>query len=442
MGQSIGDLFVKLGFDVDDTKLKEFDSSIRSTFNSLLQIAGVSLTIAGLVKIGKDASDTAVQLRNLATDFGTSTRAAQGFASALHQFNPEVSREQGIGSYKRLEQYIQNIRTTGGSATAYNMLGGFLDENTTPEVMIATIMKNLPAIINKYGRTFASKWVNDLFGDVGALNALTRSPSDYQAAAEKGIVTPEQLERTVQMRENISELINQWDVFWGNIMGDIAPYITKPLKEINEKGFGGAIRSWTDTENARGRAAHILGWGSSKEQLDSYLAAHPELYGPAPTTAPTGNIISQIMGMGWSRAQAEGIARRLMRESSLNPSAVGDNGKAYGLAQWHPDRQGAFAAWAGHPIQGSSLAEQLGFMNFELTRGMEQKAGRHLRAAQTADNAYSTFTKDYERPSVNQTNTIVVHSNADAAEVAREVDRHIQDRFSYAYAQQNLGSDY
>ncbi|MFA9439400.1 phage tail tip lysozyme [Uliginosibacterium sp. sgz301328] len=102
--------------------------------------------------------------------------------------------------------------------------------------------------------------------------------------------------------------------------------------------------------------------------------------------------------MGWSHEQAAGLVANLTHESQLNPGAVGDNGRAYGIAQWHPDRQSAFAKWAGKNIQGSTLDEQLRFMQFELTQGAEKRAGDLLRASTNARAAAEVVSKYYERP--------------------------------------------
>jgi hypothetical protein len=49
-------------------------------------------------------------------------------------------------------------------------------------------------------------------------------------------------------------------------------------------------------------------------------------------------------------------------------------------------------------IQGSSLNEQMSFVNYELTGGTEQAAGKSLAAATTANAAGSIVSSQYERP--------------------------------------------
>lgn len=101
---------------------------------------------------------------------------------------------------------------------------------------------------------------------------------------------------------------------------------------------------------------------------------------------------------GWTKEQAAGLAANLQRESMFAPGAVGDKGAAYGIAQWHPARQAEFARVFGKPIQGSTLQEQLAFVQYELTQGSESAAGDRLKTARTASEAAGIVSSRYERP--------------------------------------------
>jgi len=104
-----------------------------------------------------------------------------------------------------------------------------------------------------------------------------------------------------------------------------------------------------------------------------------------------------FVSMGWTPAQAAGIVANLVAESNLNPAAVGDGGQAYGIAQWHPDRQAGFQALIGHPMGGSSLENQLAWVHAEL-QGTEKAAGDILRTCTTAAQAGACVSTRYERP--------------------------------------------
>lgn len=108
-------------------------------------------------------------------------------------------------------------------------------------------------------------------------------------------------------------------------------------------------------------------------------------------------IADKLVKMGWSPAQAAGIAGSFMQESGGNAGAVNPTSGAYGLGQWLGSRRKDFEAYAGKPLEGSSLDEQLQFFNYETTH-KEKKAGDMLRAAKTADEAAMIHSKYYERP--------------------------------------------
>ncbi len=111
-----------------------------------------------------------------------------------------------------------------------------------------------------------------------------------------------------------------------------------------------------------------------------------------------GAVVDYFMAKGWTQDQAEGIAANIEAESAFKANASGDGGQAYGLAQWHPDRQAEFAKQYGKDIRNSTGAEQLEFINHELTRGNEKSAGNKLRAATSAYDAASIVSREYERP--------------------------------------------
>jgi hypothetical protein len=107
--------------------------------------------------------------------------------------------------------------------------------------------------------------------------------------------------------------------------------------------------------------------------------------------------VAFFTGRGWSPAQAAGIVGNLQWESGLDPTRRGDGGLAYGLGQWHPDRQANFQRIFGRPIQGSTAGQQLQFVDWEL-RNTEGRAGNLLAQQTTIAGATQTVMQHYERP--------------------------------------------
>jgi hypothetical protein len=104
-------------------------------------------------------------------------------------------------------------------------------------------------------------------------------------------------------------------------------------------------------------------------------------------------------GGAWTKEQAAGIVNNLTEESNLDPEKLQSNKVGYGIAQWTVTGRGkTFAEHTGRPLQGSSFLQQLAFLVYELSMGAYKAAGKKLRAARTASEASSIFTKKFEIP--------------------------------------------
>lgn len=138
-------------------------------------------------------------------------------------------------------------------------------------------------------------------------------------------------------------------------------------------------------------------WKRLEFAKKEFMEGAPKLSEPK-LTPDIPDAVEFFQKQGWTKEQSVGIVANIKRESNFDHKAVGDGGKAFGLAQWHPDRQGEFNKLFGKPIQQSSFEEQLAFIQFELTQGNERRAGDMLRTARTGRDAAAIVSKHYERP--------------------------------------------
>jgi len=226
----------------------------------------------------------------------------------------------------------------------------------------------------------------------GGTRLLTGRIKDWWNGRGKTPETPMTPEEEQAAREEIMKNLNM-----------TAETSTANAKQINNaiNQFSGAVQTfssavdiqqaWAAWAGEIGKAGGIRG-ASNDGKFGGSAVASKSAGGTAES------VIQQLMGLGWSREQAAGIAANFQMESQFNPGASGDGGKAYGIGQWHPDRQANFKKWSGKDIQGSTLAEQVAFAHYELTQGGEQAAGRALRNATSAYDAGSIVSKKYERP--------------------------------------------
>jgi hypothetical protein len=150
-------------------------------------------------------------------------------------------------------------------------------------------------------------------------------------------------------------------------------------------------------------------WGGMSDDADKGKAAiaapDPQpTFPPAPAAAANGNTagaaqaVAYMQAKGWSHEQAAGLIAGFTRESQLNPAAVGDNGQAIGIGQWHKDRAAALSAHFGKSIAAMNLNEQLDAADYELRQGGEQRAGRAIAGTQSAAAAGAAASLLYERP--------------------------------------------
>ncbi|MBI3181871.1 MAG: LysM peptidoglycan-binding domain-containing protein [Myxococcales bacterium] len=108
--------------------------------------------------------------------------------------------------------------------------------------------------------------------------------------------------------------------------------------------------------------------------------------------------IKFFMSKGLTRAQAAGIAGNLLYESGFNPSAVGDGGTSFGVAQWHLGRGEAMKRWTKeHGYSSTSFKGQLEYLWYELNHGESYALGK-LRASGNAYDAGMAFCRYFERP--------------------------------------------
>ncbi len=206
----------------------------------------------------------------------------------------------------------------------------------------------------------------------------------------------------------------QWDNVWENLVKTIynaAPAIFDAMK----KAFGAAFGWVMDRANTIWRA--ITGNDLfEKTSLGDTSMEDPATIQGGYTTGGKGRgsgsntlhapvdrkqldeDIADYQRMGWSREQAIGIVANTVAESGgKGHTAVGDGGAAYGIHQWHPDRQANFRKVFGKDIRDSTRAEQRAFTDWEL-RNTESKAGEYLKRTTSPGQAAQVFSTHYERP--------------------------------------------
>lgn len=143
-----------------------------------------------------------------------------------------------------------------------------------------------------------------------------------------------------------------------------------------------------------------------------------------------------LSNFGFNRSQAAGIVANLNAESALQPNESGDNGQAYGIAQWHKAGQDRFKQMFGFDIQDSNIDQQLRFLANDIRAGgANENVGRALRNTNAMQSG-QIFSRLYERPAAGESEanrrgaaavelehntTVQINGAQEPHEVARQV---------------------
>lgn len=180
----------------------------------------------------------------------------------------------------------------------------------------------------------------------------------------------------------------------------------KDAQQVSSGGSGspGASDDIKDAQKTSAPSASASGASPAAASSSSSAAGGSAAGASTPYSGPgvsaTGSAkeaIEYFTGKGWTKAQAIGITANLEVESNFKTNAVGDGGKAYGIAQWHPDRQAEFQKKYNKDIRQASFQEQMDFVNHEMTQGSERIAGTRLKQAKSASEAAAIVDQFYER---------------------------------------------
>jgi hypothetical protein len=109
-------------------------------------------------------------------------------------------------------------------------------------------------------------------------------------------------------------------------------------------------------------------------------------------------VVSGLVSRGMPEHVARGFAMNFADESGFDPMAVGDNGNAFGLAQWNGPRKAAleaFAASSGKSADDPNV--QLDYLMAEL-QGPEAAAWSKIVGAPDANSAAAAVLNHFERP--------------------------------------------
>lgn len=385
-------------------------------------LASSAVSVAKWVALGAVGGGFGVG--GLAASASDYRRRAQGLGVATGDIRAANAT---LGRYIAPEAALGNIADIQSDLSRQQILGRLGGQaGQTPAEMLPTIIRNVIQQFKAGGKT--SQYAEAMgLTQVFSLEELRRLSSLTTKELEATISDFEKARKTLAVSD---ENNRQWQNFWYQLkesgqkletsfLNNLV-MLTPKLQELSKvvvEAIDGFLKS-KELQDALTDFTKYLDSPEGKQAISNFFQGIGmvadfifKTFGAVPEVArglgiagrairgggdPQMEAVNSFMQWGLTQNQATGLVANLMGESGLNPGAVGDGGKAFGIAQWHPDRQADFKAKFGHDIKTSTFAEQLEFVKFELM-DKEAKALQALRKANTVSEAVAAGL-EYERP--------------------------------------------
>ncbi len=221
----VGELFVALGFDVDDAKLKNFNEKMQTGVDVAgkftIAAAGAAGALAVLIN---NASKQTVTLQNLNQQTDLSIEGLTKWANVVQKTNPAETFDSALNSAKALNDYLTGA-SKGGSAVELNMLGVQYKPGMTNDDVIQQLHKSLPDVLKHYDKRIVTQWIKSVFGDAGVIGALNISDDSYDKLGQSGLLDPAKEQQLRTFADSLKNLDTAWQHFEHTLGSEFAPAI-------------------------------------------------------------------------------------------------------------------------------------------------------------------------------------------------------------------------
>jgi hypothetical protein len=459
--ETLREYLIKIGYKVDEGSQRKFKRGVEGASKDIKNLgAEIAAATVATNQFIRQLAESFDRIYFISRRTGSSSSSIGAVSTAFQ--NLGSSAEEAVQALESLASFKR--RNPGGESflqSAFGVKPEHLGDSAKEIRDISDALRSMPlSLAYQFGETlgFSEKTILAL-RDPDFQNQIDKTSGLFK---KLGVNQDEAAQKGHELNVAWQEFSNTLNVTWTNFFNGAEPalkwavdlqkvFTEKLIPAMNTFGrwwtdtfegvgaWWGAVESGTFKNGSRGERARATALMTGKSTLwdkKDYTNTLP------PQSA--NDTLRFFEEKGWTREQAAGIVANLQAESRMDPKAVGDGGKARGVAQWHPDRQEEFKKFSGKDIGESSLAEQLAFVDYELRHGKEQRAGALLRGATTAEQAGAIVSQHYERPAdmmgqatlrgqmaqqiasgatINQTTNITVNGASNAEATADAVSR-------------------
>ncbi|KVG31989.1 phage tail tip lysozyme [Burkholderia diffusa] len=371
-------------------------------------IGGVTALTVKIAQLEAQWASSVRSMNNLGIRSGLPTGTAYGvqYAARLAGLSPEQANA-GIEQVR--QSYSDALNNRNPEALKRFQAAGI---STNPSRMesLESVLTKLAAKaedLRKQGKYGGAQNFINAVGAGSLVDFLNRGPGQVAAdlqAAKAYVPTEQDIQRAREYADASAKLGITYERLRNTVMSELEPgfnALLQDLQRLIDSWSGRKLPKPTDPGSSgyhvRDGFERFGNWMRGNGLQTNAERSEKTSVGNGIQLERARSMVEWYVNHGLSREQAIGMVANASRESGLDERAVGDNGKAVGLYQWHPDRQALYEKTFGRPLALASREEQMGFSLWELQNN-EKAAGRALLQSNSSPESGAVVSSLYERP--------------------------------------------
>lgn len=244
---NVGELFIMLGFEVNEAKLRNFSDGIDGIKTNMGLLAGITAgAVYGLDKFLATPIESATTLENLSDLIGIAANVIQKWEYAANSANPLFSKEAAGESIKNIRDVMKEISMGASGAPSNSWQNMLLNQNDAQKMSAIQFLeyirkhfKEILAYEEKIrgvgnGTAGMQKDLQALGVASGMWQMITESQADFDKAVAASNSGQKQLDENKKLLKSINDLSLAWDNFKMNMVGGNADTIIHSLETIEQ----------------------------------------------------------------------------------------------------------------------------------------------------------------------------------------------------------------
>lgn len=217
----IGELFLALGFDVDDKKLDSFEGKIDKLKTNLAISAAKALAAVWAIdKFTAGSIKSSTALANFHNQTKLSVQSLQKWMAVAQMKNLSASADTVLASVKAIQDNLTQIKLGGGNVTPFQMLG--IDVRGKDAF---SVLEQIREKIKGLDRNVAVNLMQQLGIDPTMLETLQLTREEFDALGNQFIRSQEATDRIMRLGHSINRLKMNFSLWKDQLVSELAPSI-------------------------------------------------------------------------------------------------------------------------------------------------------------------------------------------------------------------------